>query len=51
MLRGDREPKQLSFADQARAMRAVPDDHLLMQMKRRGLGRGRCRAGALNRKT
>jgi len=34
MLRRDSEPKQQSFADQARAMRAVPEDHLLMQMKR-----------------
>ncbi|MBM3890736.1 MAG: transposase [Verrucomicrobia bacterium] len=34
MLRRDRDPKQRSFADQARAMRAVPEEHLLMRMKR-----------------
>ena len=34
MLRRDREPRQRSFADQARAARAVPDDHVLMRMKR-----------------
>jgi IS5 family transposase len=34
MLRRDREPKQVSFADQARAALSVPDDHPLLQMKR-----------------
>lgn len=34
MLRRDGEPKQLSFADQARAVRSVPEDHPLLQMKR-----------------
>ena len=34
MLRRDGEPKQWAFADQARAVRAVPDDHVLMQMRR-----------------
>lgn len=34
MLRRDGEPKQWVFADQARAVRAVPDDHVLLQMRR-----------------
>lgn len=34
MLRREQEGRQASFADQARAARSVPDDHLLMQMKR-----------------
>jgi IS5 family transposase len=34
MLRRDDEPKQWAFADQARAVRAVPADHVLMQMRR-----------------
>ena len=34
MLRRDGEPKQWAFADQARAVRAVPADHVLMQMRR-----------------
>lgn len=32
MLRRDGEPKQPTFADQARAVRAVPPDHVLLQM-------------------
>ena len=34
MLRRDGEPKQVTFADQARAARAVPSDHLLLRMRR-----------------
>lgn len=34
MLRRDGEPKQPTFADQARAVRAVPQDHVLLQMAR-----------------
>ena len=34
MLRQDGEPKQWAFADQARAVRAVPADHVLMRMRR-----------------
>jgi IS5 family transposase len=34
MVRSDGEPKQASFADQARAARAVPADHLLLRMHR-----------------
>lgn len=34
MLRRDGEPKQVAFADQARAARAVPADHPLLQMQR-----------------
>lgn len=34
MLRRDAEPTQRSFADEARAMRAVPEDHLLLRMRR-----------------
>lgn len=34
MLRRDREPKQTTFADQARAALSVPEEHPLLQMKR-----------------
>jgi IS5 family transposase len=34
MLRRDAEPKQRSFADQAHAVRAVPENHALLQMAR-----------------
>lgn len=34
MVRRDGEPKQVTFADQARAARAVPPDHRLLQMHR-----------------
>ena len=34
MLRRDGEPQQVTFADQARATRAVPADHPLLQMHR-----------------
>lgn len=34
MLRRDGEPKQQAFADQARAARAVPEDHVLLRMRR-----------------
>ncbi len=34
MVRRDGEPKQVTFADQARAARAVPADHLLLRMAR-----------------
>ncbi len=34
MLRRDGEPKQVTFADQARAARAVPPDHRLLRMHR-----------------
>jgi len=34
MLRRDGEPQQWSFADQARAARAVPAEHVLLQMRR-----------------
>lgn len=34
MLRRDEQPKQQTFFDQARAMQSVPEDHLLMRMKR-----------------
>ena len=34
MLRRDGEPKQVTFADQARAVQAVPEDHHLLRMRR-----------------
>jgi IS5 family transposase len=34
MLRRDAEAMQWTFADQARAMRAVPEDHVLLRMRR-----------------
>jgi IS5 family transposase len=34
MLRRDGEPKQVTFADQARAVQAVPPDHRLLRMRR-----------------
>lgn len=34
MLRRDGEPTQRSFADEARAVRAVPEDHLLLRLRR-----------------
>ncbi|MGH7361951.1 MAG: transposase, partial [Candidatus Methylomirabilales bacterium] len=36
MVRRDGEPKQVTFADQARAVRAVPADHGLLRMHRAG---------------
>jgi hypothetical protein len=34
MLRREAETTRGTFADQARAMRAVPDDHVLLRMRR-----------------
>ena len=34
MLKRDREPKQITLADRARAALAVPEEHILIRMKR-----------------